>query len=121
MPKIKAFPQRQLGKVEKRHGCQRAYQNVHPHRQDEEHDQRFRVARTAPAQYPCGRVAEDDASQRGEDGYSDGVDKRVHRFGMGEEFGEISQCKVSGFVCKRIDNNQQQRNDDKDYGKNQVG
>ena len=67
------------------------------------------------------RIAQQQADQRGDNGYSDGVDKRVHRFGVHHELAEVGQRKRSPFVRKGIEHDEQQRYYDKYKQKQRVG
>ena len=67
------------------------------------------------------RIAQQQADQRGDDGYSDGVDKRVHRFGVHHELAEVGQRKRPSVVRKGIEHDEQQRYYDKYKQKQRVG
>ena len=48
------------------------------------------------------RIAQQQADQRGDNGYSDGADKRVHRFGVHHELAEVGQRKLGGMVDAHV-------------------
>ena len=53
------------------------------------------------------RIAQQQADQRGDNGYSDGVDKRVHRFGVHHELAEVGKGESSVGIRKGVQHNQQ--------------
>jgi hypothetical protein len=59
------------------------------------------------AQYIRCRIAQHEADQRCDDGYSDGVDKGVHRLGMYHELAEVGKRKRSPFVRKGVEHDEQ--------------
>ena len=81
--------------------------------QDKQQDQRPRIAHFALAEYPGCRITQQDTADGCQDGDTDGIDKRVDSLGMGKELPEVLQSQMAGIVGKGINQDQNQRNDDK--------
>ena len=101
-----AFAQRQVQEVEQCHCGKRAYQYVHPHGQDEQHHHGLRGVELLLTEDIGSRIAQQQARQRGDDGYADGVDEGVHRFGVHHKLAEVGKGECSLGICKGIQHNQ---------------
>ena len=103
----RAFAQRQVEEVEQRHCGERAYQYVHPHGQDKQHHHRLRGVELPLAEDVSRRITQQQARQRRDDGYADGIYERVHRFRVHHELAEIGEGKRSVGIRKGVQHNQQ--------------
>ena len=103
-----ALAQRKVGKVEQCHGGECSYQDVHPHRQDEEHHDGIGILHLGLREDIRCRIAQQDTEQGVEKGDSDGIHKGIDGFGMRQKFLEIIERDVTVLIGEREEHDEQQ-------------
>ncbi len=85
-------PSGRSAKIEECHGGECSHQDVHPHRQDEEHHDGVGILHLGLCEDIGCRIAQQDTEQGVEKGDSDGIHKGIDGFGMRQEFLEIARA-----------------------------
>ena len=98
----------QVGEIEECHGGECSHQNVHPHRQDEEHHDGVGILHLGLCEDIRCRIAQQDTEQGVEKGDSDGIHKGIDGFGMRQEFLEIIERDVPILIGEREEHDEQQ-------------
>ena len=75
--------------------------------QDKQHHHRLRGVELPLAEDVSRRITQQQARQRRDDGYADGIYERVHRFRVHHELAEIGEGKGSVGIRKGVQHNQQ--------------
>ena len=109
-----SFAQRQVEEIKQCHRGKCTYQDIHPHRQDEQHDHGLGGVEAFLAENISSRITEQKTCQSSNDGYSDGVDECVDGFGMHHEFAEVGKRECAFSIGEGIDHNEQQGHYNKD-------
>ena len=109
----RSFAQRHIHKVEKRHCRQRTNQDIDPHGKDEEHYNGLRILHSGLRQNVSGRITQQNAHDRRNNGNANGIDKRIDGLRMGKEFSKITESKMPGIVHKCINHYQKKRKNNK--------